>query len=173
MGSRNPAPPTPKRKQCNEEIGPFRRSRSCWRRHPASAPNAFFKSVQSIGVGPDQFVSRRLESPALFTVAKRPEGAPVTVLKSPSLTAGKDRCSPFRMGRLLDKLIRGSTAYDVEAENDGFSLVGKPGRLNEFSDLVREAVDHSGEDFVVFPTSDGHQGYSRMFVVPLDGQADP
>lgn len=97
----------------------------------------------------------------------------MTVLKSPSLTAGKDRCSPFRMGRLLDKLIRGSTAYDVEAENDGFSLVGKPGRLNEFSDLVREAVVHSGEDFVVFPTSDGHQGYSRMFVVPLDGQADP
>ena len=97
----------------------------------------------------------------------------MTILQVSQLDRSKERCFPFRMGRLLDKLIRGSPAYEVKAENDGFSLVGKPDRLDEFSDLVREAVDHAGEDFVVFPTSDGGHRYSRMFVVPLDGRADP
>lgn len=71
------------------------------------------------------------------------------------------------MGRLLDKLIQGSAACEVKSEMDGFTLVGKPDRLEEFSDLVREAVELAGEDFVVFPTSDGGCGYSQMFVVPL------
>ena len=72
------------------------------------------------------------------------------------------------MGRLLDKLIQGTPACVVKPQNDGFTLVGKPGRLDEFSDLVREAADHSGDDFIVFTTSDGHHGYSQMFVMPLD-----
>lgn len=72
------------------------------------------------------------------------------------------------MGRLLDKLIQGTSACEVESETDGFTLVAKPDLLDEFSDLVREAVDHAGEDFVVFPMSDGSHGYSRMFVIPLD-----
>ena len=97
----------------------------------------------------------------------------MTALQVSQLDRSKERCFPFRMGRLLDKLIRGSPAYEVKAENDGFSLVGKPDRLDEFNDLVREAVDHAGEEFVVFPTSDGRHGYSRMFIVPLDGRADP
>jgi hypothetical protein len=71
------------------------------------------------------------------------------------------------MGRLLDKLIQGNPACEVKPEDDGFTLVGKPDRLDEFSDLVREAVDRAGEDFVVFPMSDGGCGYSQMFVVPL------
>jgi hypothetical protein len=33
---------------------------------------------------------------------------------------------------------------------------------------VREAAEQAGEEFVVFTTSDGHQGYSQMFVMPLD-----
>lgn len=77
------------------------------------------------------------------------------------------------MGRLLDKLIQGTPACEVKSDTDGFTLVGKPDRLDEFSDLVREAVDHAGEDFVVFPTSDGGCGYSQMFVVPLDRRASP
>ena len=72
------------------------------------------------------------------------------------------------MGRLLDKLIQGSPACEVKSETHGFTLVGKPDRLDEFSDLVREAVDHAGEDFVVFPMSDGSHRYSQMFVMPLD-----
>lgn len=71
------------------------------------------------------------------------------------------------MGRLLNKLIEGTPACEVKPENDGFTLVGKPGRLDEFSDLVREATNHAGGDFIVFSTSDGHHGYSQMFVMPL------
>ena len=72
------------------------------------------------------------------------------------------------MGRLLEKLIQGASAYEVKSEKDGFTLVGKPDRLDEFSDLVREAAAKAGEDFVVFTISDGHHGYSQMFVMPLD-----
>lgn len=72
------------------------------------------------------------------------------------------------MGRFLDKLIQGTPACEVKPEKDGFTLVGKPDRLKEFSDLVREAADHAGDDFIVFTTSDGHHGYSQMFVMPLD-----
>lgn len=79
-----------------------------------------------------------------------------------------DRCFPWCMGRLLDKLIQGAPAYDVKSEKDGFTLVGKPDRLDEFSELVREAAAKAGEEFVVFTTSDGHHRYSQMFVMPLD-----
>lgn len=72
------------------------------------------------------------------------------------------------MGRLLDRLIQGSSAYDVKREVDGFILVGKPGRLDEFSQVVREAAAHSGDDFVVFATTDGSHRYSQMFVMPFD-----
>ena len=72
------------------------------------------------------------------------------------------------MGRLLEKLIQGTPACDVKPEKDGFTLVGKPEHLDEFSDLVREAADHAGDDFIVFTTSDGHHGYSQMFVMPRD-----
>ena len=72
------------------------------------------------------------------------------------------------MGRLLDRLIQGTPACEVKSETDGFTLVGKPDRLDEFSDLVREAVDHAGEDFVVFTTSEGRHRYSQMFVMPLE-----
>jgi len=72
------------------------------------------------------------------------------------------------MGRLLEKLIEGTPACEVKPENDGFTLVGKPDRLDEFSDLVREATNHAGDDFIVFTTSDGHSGYSQMFIMPLD-----
>jgi hypothetical protein len=47
-------------------------------------------------------------------------------------------------------------------------LIAKPGHREEFSDLVREAAEHAGDDFIVFTTSDGRQGYSQMFVMPLD-----
>lgn len=72
------------------------------------------------------------------------------------------------MGRLLDKLIQGTPACVVKPESDGFTLVGRPERLDEFSELVRQAADHAGDDFIVFTTSDGHKGYSQMFVMPLD-----
>ena len=72
------------------------------------------------------------------------------------------------MGRLLDKLLKASPAYDIRQDEDGFILIGKPGHIDEFNDLVREAANRAGEEFVVFTTSDGHKGYSQMFVMPLD-----
>ena len=73
------------------------------------------------------------------------------------------------MGKLLDRLLEGSHAYSVTREADGYNLVGLPDCVEEFSDLVREAADHAGDDFIVFTTSDGHHGYSQMFVMPTDG----
>jgi hypothetical protein len=72
------------------------------------------------------------------------------------------------MGRLLDRLVQGTSAYTVRRETDILTQVGKPDRLEEFNDLVREAADHSGDDYVVFTTSDGHHSYSQMFVMPFD-----
>ena len=72
------------------------------------------------------------------------------------------------MGRFLDSLLADSPVYRVEREGDGFVLVGSEERLAEFSELVREAADHAGDDYIVFPLTDGHQGYSQMFVLPLD-----
>lgn len=72
------------------------------------------------------------------------------------------------MGRLLERLLEGGDAYSVRRETDGFMLVGDPDHRDEFSDLVREASDQAGEDFIVFTTSDGGLGYSQMFVMPMD-----
>jgi len=77
------------------------------------------------------------------------------------------------MGRLLDKLLNDHPAYDIRRDEDGFVLTGRLGHIDEFSDIVREAADHAGEEFVVFTTSDGHKGYSQMFVMPLDDIRSP
>lgn len=75
------------------------------------------------------------------------------------------------MGRLLDRLLSMSPAYEVRREADGFVLIGKPEYAEEFSDLVRQAADQAGEDYIVFPTSDGRRGYSQMFILPTDRAA--
>lgn len=72
------------------------------------------------------------------------------------------------MGKLLDRLLEGSHAYRVKREADGYTLVAEPDCVEEFSNLVREAADHAGEDFIVFTTSDGGVGYSQMFVMLMD-----
>lgn len=71
------------------------------------------------------------------------------------------------MGRLLKKLRTDSAAYTAEAEENGVVLVAREGMRGEFSDVVRDLLDSSGEDFVVFPTPDGNEGYERVFVLPL------
>ena len=80
---------------------------------------------------------------------------------------------PSGMGRLLDRLLEGSHTYRIEREVDGYMLVAEPGCLDEFSDLVRNAADHSGVDFAVFATSEGGHRYSQMFVMPLDDLSPP
>ena len=53
-------------------------------------------------------------------------------------------------------------------QNEGSGRGRLTDHIDEFSDIVREAAEQAGEEFVVFTTSDGHQGYSQMFVMPLD-----
>ena len=72
------------------------------------------------------------------------------------------------MGKLLDRLLEGSHAYRVRREADGYTLVAEPDCVDEFSDLVREVAENAGMDFIVFTTSDGHHGYSQMFVMPMN-----
>lgn len=57
------------------------------------------------------------------------------------------------MGRFLKRLLEGPGVYRVERKTDGFALTGEPDHLDEFSDLVREANNHSGQDLIVFTTS--------------------
>lgn len=72
------------------------------------------------------------------------------------------------MGRFLDILLETSAAYQVRQDSGGFLLVGNPKRAAEFNDVVRQAADDAGEDFVAFPIGDGDHGYSQMFILPLD-----
>ncbi len=72
------------------------------------------------------------------------------------------------MGRMLDRLLSASPAYEIKREANGFVLIGRSGHLDAFSNLVREAADAAGDDFVVFTTPDGAHGYSQMFVMPMD-----
>ncbi len=77
------------------------------------------------------------------------------------------------MGRLLDRLLEGSHVYRVKREADGYTLVAEPDYVDEFSDLVREASERAGDDFIVFTTSDGGLGYSQMFVMPMGDFSSP
>lgn len=71
------------------------------------------------------------------------------------------------MGRFLDTIRRDHPAYRVEASDDGYVLVRRDGHDDQFNELARHLIDDAGEDFAVFPTSDGHTGYERVFVIPL------
>lgn len=42
------------------------------------------------------------------------------------------------------------------------------GREPAFDALVRDALDSSGQDFVVFPCPDGAAGYRAVYVIPLE-----
>lgn len=87
------------------------------------------------------------------------EAAQLDDLKSGVFSSG--------MGRLLEKLLSQSSVFDVRWD-EGFVLTAKPGQSDEFSDLVRQAAEQAGDDFIVFTTGDGHHGYSQMFVLPFD-----
>ncbi|QBX36899.1 hypothetical protein E4M02_04345 [Brevundimonas sp. S30B] len=71
------------------------------------------------------------------------------------------------MGRILDKLVRDHPAYQVEASDNGLLLIRRDGKDAEFNNLARELINDAGQEFAVFPTSDGHTGYERVFVIPL------
>lgn len=70
------------------------------------------------------------------------------------------------MGRLLDTLRNKSPAYSIEPEGEGVLLVAHEGLRDAFSDVVRDLIRTSGEDYVAFPITDG-DGYERVFLLPL------
>lgn len=71
------------------------------------------------------------------------------------------------MERVLDKLRCESSAYRIECDDDGVTLVARDGLREEFSDVVRDLVEKAGEEYVAFPTADGDAGYERVFLLPL------
>ena len=63
-----------------------------------------------------------------------------------------------------------SDIHSVEAAEVGFSIIAKPGRVADFSLMIRAALDCPDAPFVVFATpiesvQDGH--YERAHVLPL------
>lgn len=72
------------------------------------------------------------------------------------------------MGRLLDRLKAGSTAYNIEPTSEGsLVLVRDAAHAEEFSRLVRELINHPTDEFIVLPTGDGHAGYESAVILPL------
>ena len=74
------------------------------------------------------------------------------------------------MGELLKNLRRGSLFHRVEPDNDGFFLVRTDADPDRFDMMVRELLDHSGESYAVFPSTDPqHRSrYERVFILPID-----
>lgn len=69
------------------------------------------------------------------------------------------------MGRLIEKITAGSRAYAVQKYDGGYILVSDAARGEEFSEFVRELLNHPTDEFVVLPISDGHMGYERAVIL--------
>lgn len=70
------------------------------------------------------------------------------------------------MGQFLDRLRQDNPAYSLEASDSGYLLIRREGQDDSFNEIARELLDEAGAEFVVFPTPD-HEGYERVFLVPL------
>lgn len=55
----------------------------------------------------------------------------------------------------------------VEMREGSFVLHPVAGRQAEFNRLACSLIDNAGEEFVVFPHSDGAAGWSSLMVFPL------
>lgn len=71
------------------------------------------------------------------------------------------------MGRLIDKFRCDDPAFRIEPDGDGVVLIRQDGQAELFDALARDLINSSGSEFLVFPTTDGHRGYERVFVLPL------
>ena len=61
----------------------------------------------------------------------------------------------------------GSPAFVVEATGDGYVLIADPQHYAEFSQLVRDLLDHDTDEFVILPVADGTRGYDRAIILPF------
>lgn len=71
------------------------------------------------------------------------------------------------MSRFLDRICGDDIAYKLKASDDGYLLIRRDGHDADFNVIARDLIDHAGEEFAVFPTSDGRAGYERVFIIPL------
>ncbi len=71
------------------------------------------------------------------------------------------------MGKVLDRLKAGSPIFDVERAGDGYVLVADPRHSAEFSQLVRDLLNHETDEFVILPVTDGSTGYARAIILPF------
>ncbi|MET3780751.1 hypothetical protein ABIC32_001396 [Brevundimonas sp. 1080] len=74
------------------------------------------------------------------------------------------------MTDLLARLSSASEIHEVKEADVGFSIMAKPGRIDDFSLMVREALECPDPPFVVFatPIRSVHNGhYERAHVLPL------
>ena len=73
------------------------------------------------------------------------------------------------MGVFLQSLRDGGPSHAVEKSEEGFAVV--PRRKADraaFNRLVREVMEHSGDDYVALPRYDGPSNYDRVFIIPLE-----
>ena len=70
------------------------------------------------------------------------------------------------MARFIDKFSRNDPAFDIVQDGDGVVLIRQDGQAELFNALARDLINYAGDDFLVFPTTDGHRGYERVFVLP-------
>jgi len=71
------------------------------------------------------------------------------------------------MPLFLASLRQPTQVYDVENVIEGFVLQPKTHAQTAFDDIVRRALNHAGDDFAVFPTSNGVGGYESVLIVPI------
>lgn len=74
------------------------------------------------------------------------------------------------MGELLNNLRKGSLFHRVESEGEGFSIIRTKADPDQFDMLVRELVDHAGQSYAAFPSTDPYHRsrYERVFILPID-----
>jgi hypothetical protein len=71
------------------------------------------------------------------------------------------------MGRLLDTLKNDQAAFRVEQADGGYLMIRHDDRTEEFNEIARKLINDAGQEMVVFPMTDGAQGYERLFVISL------
>jgi hypothetical protein len=71
------------------------------------------------------------------------------------------------MGRLLDTLNNDQGAFRVERADGGYLMIRRDDKAEEFNEIARKLINDPGQEMVVFPVTDGAQGYERLFVISL------
>lgn len=71
------------------------------------------------------------------------------------------------VGRFLESLGENHPAFSMTEGHDGLTLVRRDGQTAEFDEIARDLLTRSGDDYMVFLSSDGLGGYERALVVPF------